>query len=1395
MNMTTLSNRIKYEGENSLKNLRIFLKTIERNMNNSVNIETTLDKNRKSKGFSLKIIQLNGIKKIIDKPIPRHKYFIRYFINMYNSLNDKFYGNTYRSEKIEVQINDKFQIILLNQQAFYAYVLSPDPNNDNFVVQIIFVETNENEDIINQSCEGWTILKVNRNVSGDPNDHPTQQVSYNTSDIFLGSPRDLLFKKFEDLKDIKINGASLEYESINYPQLVEINYLLPNYIVLGYNEPLPGLLLRYLPKKPFFDEEIKVVLFEDAYLKNVYINIGNELEDKLIEFANSYREKKYNIYEKNNNKVIIKERRLKCGLHNTWCFINSNGLENSITLIKKDENTLMYKGVLAIDKYFSDNQASCAFIIELNYTILVPIYENQKDEILNIPIGYSVYVPERIEMDNIYRESFFITGPGVTIYNEHLWDYFIDKNIKINFILSKDKNPFEGTFDDRRIPEYNVEKSIFNQKNQMIFQNVENEREIEKLRNELKKKDLDIENLKNNLKNINNNNILNPSIQFQNEEIPIGESSIPETYKASNQIDNNIDKNETGFDSHTKEFYKTYREKIIEKETTEIINQQPQIIDSDIKISRNEYREFLDYKNKLIEKENEDKSIEEEFQPKLIYDKRQENIPLKDKSELISKGILSLDIKSPNDNLIEYSFDKEIKNGEYTSYITFQFLGYKPPKEIKRTSEIPNKLQFYFDFFNKQNLVSPVCNVKLPNNNYKSYDNLLILINEEGEYSNDEEESKVIVELKFDPSIDNTIDFREFIIYLLTREMPIKVMDVKKNFCIGFIKVPLKDLIRNGKHQINQTKQYDIYDNYFENKGAIEIFLKNEGGNTSKPFEYNPQKLKYLDSKLGYNYSTKKKKVVSRPIPMSYLTQEEKERMEELIYKKIPDEKEYQMNKYRKMRMVPEVEKKVRVLRYFNENNERSNRREKEEVKLSESRRKKKIEENNLKQLQMAEQYRDAERGNVLKNVSKENHQNIFEITLIVGQPHYFNYIVSNHSSSEDTFHITIFPDNEEEYNNNDYDIISVVQSPQEWESLVRKKGFIKPNNYNIISNNYHFQMSSNESIPLLFKLLTYDIDFKEKKYNVYISRLNDKPYYTLTIIIKYSFPIIDHIFQYYVESNTKNVIIPLINPFKNNRKKTMQLENNYYCSDNKIFLNIDPSLNFYIKIDTEEEDSFLSFNLYFYLDETKSNLYLTWRIEIKSVDLIELRTNLGNKKIQILEVNNNIEDKDLQFFSNSQHIFFPGRSGESFNLPKSGRAKVNFILFPRSEKRKEAVLNCVDIERRQAFKSWLIKYNVLKPKIEDIIEVDCIIGRITNFKYKFINPFDDEITLFFESNNEYFLNVVDNQIDFMRNQTKNIRFSASRQLQVGSKEVLVFVYDDSSFSQTLLFKLKFSSS
>ena len=64
------------------------------------------------------------------------------------------------------------------------------------------------------------------------------------------------------------------------------------------------------------------------------------------------------------NPILIKERKIKIGIHNTHTFINSTGIQNGLSLTKK-ENTLFFKGVSHIDNYFPDDL--CGFIIELNY--------------------------------------------------------------------------------------------------------------------------------------------------------------------------------------------------------------------------------------------------------------------------------------------------------------------------------------------------------------------------------------------------------------------------------------------------------------------------------------------------------------------------------------------------------------------------------------------------------------------------------------------------------------------------------------------------------------------------------------------------------------------------------------------------------------------------------------------------------------------------------------------------------------------------------------------------------------------------------------------------------------------------------------------------------------------
>ena len=539
---------------------------------------------------------------------------------------------------------------------------------------------------------------------------------------------------------------------------------------------------------------------------------------------------------------------------------------------------------------------------------------------------------------------------------------------------------------------------------------------------------------------------------------------------------------------------------------------------------------------------------------------------------------------------------------------------------------------------------------------------------------------------------------------------------------------------------------------------------------------------------------------------MSKISQEEKERMGEILLKKRPNDMLYnsQMNQYRQMRMEPEVEKKVRVLRYFNTKDDISKKMNIEEEKLNEIRQRKLNDERYFQQLQMAEQLRDAQRGNVIRQVTQENHRNQLEICLISGQPHYFNYIVTNPSSREETFHVIITKITNE-YENNNYinnneifdETVSLVKSNDEWENLVRNEGFIKPNDFNIISGDNYLQIASNESIPLLFKLLSFEKTELEKKYNVFISKTNDQPLYTLTITIKYVFPIIDHIFQFYSPSNS-NLNLPLVNPFKRNQTKSLQLAENYYCSDSHVILKVDSSINFYFNYEIKEEGFFHLFYLFFYLEQTKTRLYTTWKIEIKSTELITLSTNLGRKLTTPLYINNTSdnEEKILQLFSNSPTIYFPNDNGNKFKLAINETAEVSMVLYPKNQYENEVIVNCVNTAKREAFKTWLVNINTSKPEIDATVEVICIIGSITNIKYEYVNRLNNFVLLKFDSENEELLDIIDKQLPFNANETKYVNMSIPAQMKAGYADIMVFVYDDEEkISQTILFKLEYRAS
>ena len=164
-NQTKFSELINYQGS-STRNLKKFLRRIEKNQRNSINISNTFDKKRKSIDINFKLWEFRELKKekketeidIPDNQIKdpneasniqdnseNSKFYLRYFLNIYNSKTKKMYGNTYQSPYFEIKIEGDNEIKLLDPKPFNAYLLSPDPENDSIIIQFVIIETDIND--------------------------------------------------------------------------------------------------------------------------------------------------------------------------------------------------------------------------------------------------------------------------------------------------------------------------------------------------------------------------------------------------------------------------------------------------------------------------------------------------------------------------------------------------------------------------------------------------------------------------------------------------------------------------------------------------------------------------------------------------------------------------------------------------------------------------------------------------------------------------------------------------------------------------------------------------------------------------------------------------------------------------------------------------------------------------------------------------------------------------------------------------------------------------------------------------------------------------------------------------------------------------------------------------
>ena len=867
-----------------------------------------------------------------------------------------------------------------------------------------------------------------------------------------------------------------------------------------------------------------------------------------------------------------------------------------------------------------------------------------------------------------------------------------------------------------------------------------------------------------------------------------------------------------------------------------------------------------------------------------------------------SEAEIEVELANKNISLLDYTYNEYLSHENLGDIFTISFLSFKPKKNLESLNNIPNKIYFKFSFWHfeeypkepEPSIITKPSELKA---SYLSSSPSFFIYNEKKDPEGQSDKEKKII-ITYDPSIDNYIDYKSFLNYLLLRELFIEIFDYEKQIPYGYIKIPLKKLVRYKKKSILENFSVNIYDNYtYEQKGSIELALKSDEIKTIKPFNLKEQNEKFnffyssnqfsnsknnemnesqsLPNNSINNKTRKKRKKVVTVAPMDYskLSQIEKD----LYAEKILEFKnknnisggsnsetlfQKNINNTGGTYLDQNLEKRVRVLRFLDTHIDNG-----KTITLN-----KNVNGNNLnyisqdilednvkKNMEQKNFYDTLNYTNYIKNINKEtliertiaeNNKNILSVALIQGEPHYFNFLLSNETNHQELYHIIISKNDDKESNirlgneNQFYDysindenknensknfkdnILKLVTDSKEYEYITILKGLKIPNgqDYNCISKDGHVIVDAHQSIPLLFKCISYKClngydDNNQSKYSVFIYNQNNIPQYFLNVNIIKVFPIIDFEFYFNVEEK-KLSQIKFFNPFKYDTSKSQELLKTHH------FINsIDKNSDINIKLDPLTNDFYFNFNnltnladnqinlysnearniyqnknnpdlslnnnrrlLFLYKDIYKAQLLTTFKFSINAYDCINICTDLGVKKNYklLLPIIDNLRTIKL-YSSNEDILFFQGRYKESIILTQNMRYEIEYTVYLKKVENHEVLLNCTDISTKEIIKTWLIRTTVNQPKVSQVIKVDCLVGSSTQVKFSFTSPLNTWSVLHFESSNRLMIELPLDQIAFNSEENKIITINVCKSLNPGRGTSYVFISDnDNLFNQII---------
>lgn len=591
-----------------------------------------------------------------------------------------------------------------------------------------------------------------------------------------------------------------------------------------------------------------------------------------------------------------------------------------------------------------------------------------------------------------------------------------------------------------------------------------------------------------------------------------------------------------------------------------------------------------------------------------------------DKALLLQAGIKGLlDRRDDGRMFAELPFDQVIRkeigtNFKATNFV-IQFLAIRPSHfavaegsiKVIETSQdkfiLPKHVYFTFNFFDFSNYKTDSISLEKADGgsteDFVAHSIPYYLVKETYSRTGTGPREPVY-KYEIDPSLEHQSNQHlEFAKYLYSKSLHIDIWDADSLLQFGAVKVPLHDLLRQGKDITTMSKEFDIIEpNFMRIKGGLQILLKNIGKETVKQFtELKPKHL--LGATQNILGSQIKKKVKSKNgIDLSKeLKQHRTATITHFDNEAINNaelRKQERINRYK----ISTIENKGGIME--DQDRDKYN-----------------------KHLREITNFRDTKKPVYLKSVLHHHYDDEKVLNAIFGKVEVFSLEITNFFEFEEAFTV-IIEDPDSRYLSRPE--LTVVSNPSEWKYWVEKKGFARPPEWNMISpTDNNLILKSGEKVEVVFKYLTTrvydentesklkgevglanlrDVDNRKQYYltprtiNITASQLKGRVITGVKVNVEPHAAIVDHVFRFYEQEN-RNVTLYLPALYASSvppsTKPILALTNPKAVVD---WLN-DKEISLQLKVGAAQ--SVTKFNILAYADSYRAEILGNFQIEIHS--------------------------------------------------------------------------------------------------------------------------------------------------------------------------------------------------